>query len=197
VFREAGVRFVLISTIGGFLAEMEGIMSDPINPYAPPQTNITPAADPSQPHPLASPWRRLGASIIDSLIVMVIFMPVMWLSGYFTRAMQLAAQGRSWTPEALLWAVFGLVVVVAVNWSYLARGQTIGKSLLQLRIVRKDGSPAERTHIILKRLLPVQIVAQVPFIGSLLVLVDSLCIFRAQRNTLHDDIADTKVVDLR
>lgn len=176
---------------------MERIMSDPINPYAPPQTNITPAADPSQPHPLASPWRRLGASIIDSLIVMVIFLPVMWLSGYFTRVAQLAMEGQSWTPEALLWAVFGLVIVIGVNWSHLARGQTIGKSIMQLRIVRKDGSPAERTHIILKRLLPLQVIAQVPYIGGLFAFVDSLCIFRAQRNTLHDDIADTKVVDLR
>ncbi len=176
---------------------MKEIMSDPINPYAPPQAEIFPATDPSQPYPLASPWRRLGAAIVDSLIMMVIAVPVMWLTGYFGRTTQMAIEGRSWTPEVLLWAVFGLGVMVAVNWNHLARGQTIGKGILQLRIVRKDGSPADRTHIILKRLLPVQIAAQVPIIGSLAVLVDSLCVFRAGRNTLHDDIADTKVIDLR
>jgi uncharacterized RDD family membrane protein YckC len=176
---------------------MKEIMSDPINPYAPPQAEILPAADPSHPYPLASPWRRLGAAIVDGLIVGAISMPLMWLSGYFTRATQMALEGRSWTPEALLWAVVGIAIMVGINWNHLAKGQTIGKGLLQLRIVRKDGSPADRNHIILKRLLPVQIAAQVPVIGGLAVLVDCLCIFRGQRNTLHDDIADTKVVDLR
>lgn len=171
-------------------------MSDPINPYAPPQAEILSATDSSQ-APLASPWKRLGAAIVDGLIIGAVSVPVMWLTGYFSRAKQMAMEGRSWTPEVLLWAVFGLGLMIAINWNHLARGQTIGKGLLQLRIVRKNGSPAERNHIILKRLLPVQIASQVPIIGSLAVLVDALCIFRGQRNTLHDDIADTKVIEVR
>lgn len=121
----------------------------------------------------------------------------MFLSGYFQRTMEAAQRGVSWTPEALLWAVVGIVVVIAVNWTFLGRGQTIGKSALKLRIVRKDGTPADRARIITRRLLPIQLIAQIPFVGGLVGFIDCLCIFRSQRNTLHDDIADTKVVDLR
>ncbi len=170
-------------------------MNDPINPYAPPQSNIVPAGNPDEVQRLASPWQRLGASLLDTLIVMVVFLPIMWLSGYFTRTMERAGKGGSWDPEQLLWAVIGFAIMLALNWSHLGRGQTIGKGIVKLRIVRKNGAPAERSHIILKRILPLQLIAQVPLLGALICFIDSLCIFRSQHNTLHDDIADTKVID--
>ncbi len=64
--------------------------------------------------------------------------------------------------------------------------------------MRKNGEAVSRNHIILRRMLPLQILALIPNnVGTVLVLIDSLFIFRSARNTLHDDIADTKVVDLR
>ncbi|OYW72660.1 MAG: hypothetical protein B7Z37_24220 [Verrucomicrobia bacterium 12-59-8] len=170
-------------------------MNDPINPYAPPQSNIVPASNPEDVKRLASPWQRLGASLLDIVIMMVVFLPIMWLGGYFTRTMERAARGVSWDVEQLLWAPVGFIMMLALNWSHLGRGQTIGKGLVNLRIVRKNGAPAERSHIILKRILPLQLIALVPYLGKLFSIVDSLCIFRSQHNTLHDDIADTKVID--
>jgi uncharacterized RDD family membrane protein YckC len=172
-------------------------MNDPINPYAPPQANIIPESNPDQAQRLASPWRRLGAALLDSIILMVIFMPLMWVGGYFARSMERAAKGQSWDMEQLLWSAVGFGIMIAINWNHLGRGQTIGKGVMQLRIVRKDGASADRQLIILKRLLPIQLIALVPYLGGLFALVDSLCIFRAQHNTLHDDIAATKVIDLR
>ncbi|WP_395751626.1 RDD family protein [Prosthecobacter sp.] len=171
-------------------------MNDPVNPYAPPQANIIPAV-PEVNQTLASPWRRLGASVLDSLISSVIMLPLMWFGGYFARTMERASHGGgSWSPEQLLWAPVGLLVMLALNWGHLGRGQTIGKGVLGLRIVRKNGTPVERSHIILKRLLPVQLIVMIPCVGAIFALVDALCIFRTQHNTLHDDIADTKVIDL-
>ena len=79
---------------------------------------------------------------------------------------------------------------------FLQHGQTIGKKLVAIRIVRKDGKPIDAIRIITHRILPVQLAGQVPCVGSLAVLVDALLIFRTDHNTLHDDIADTKVVVL-
>lgn len=172
-------------------------MSEPINPYAPPQANIIPDATDAQNQRLASPWRRLGANILDTLILLLISSPIMWLSGYFSRTMERSAKGISWAPEQLLWSAVGFGIMVALNWNHLGRGQTIGKGIMQLRIVRKNGTPAERQHIILKRILPLQLIVQAPYLGSIFALADALCIFRSAHNTLHDDIADTKVVDLR
>lgn len=167
-------------------------MSD-LNPYAPPQADLTPAGGPGA-QPLASPWIRLVAQIVDGLIMMAVVLPLQFLTGYFQRSMEAAAAGNPVTPESLLWTPVGIVIALAINWNFLLQGQTVGKKVMKVRIVRKDGSPAERNWIVIRRLLPVWIASIVPVIGGIAVLVDALCIFRAQRNTLHDDIADTKVV---
>lgn len=172
-------------------------MTEPFNPYAPPQSNILPAGNPDEVQQLASPWRRLGASILDSLILMLVFLPLMWFSGYFTRLVEQAHKARSYTMEQLLWAALGFGIMIAINWNHLGRGQTIGKGIMELRIVRKNGTPAERSHIILKRILPLQLIAQLPILGGIFAFVDALCIFRSRHNTIHDDIAETKVIDLR
>ncbi len=175
-------------------------MSDSINPYAPPQVDILPPVDPSKNERLATPWRRLGASMLDTLILLAINLPLMWITGYFTRVYQLAAQGNASAVglEQVVWSAVGLAIMVMVNWNHLAVGETIGKRALGLRIVRKNGEAAGRNHIILRRMLPLQIVALFPYnVGTVLVLIDSLFVFRSAHNTLHDDIADTKVVDLR
>jgi uncharacterized RDD family membrane protein YckC len=160
-----------------------------LNPYAPPQADVTPQILPGS-MPLASPWIRLAAQIIDTIIASILIAPIMFLTGYFGR---LAESGGGFNLEMMLWAPIQLAIVVAINWTFLLNGQTIGKKLLKVRIVRKDGSAIDRNRIITHRLLPVWLVSNIPFINFAL-LVDALCIFRAGHNTLHDDFADTKVV---
>jgi len=161
------------------------------NPYTPPQV------DPLQPFagtsalPLASPWIRLAAAIIDAIIIMAITVPAMFLTGFFSR---MGGGMFSHLGERVIWAVMGIAIYVGVNWVFLQNGQTIGKKVTGIRIVRKDGSPIDAIRIITHRILPVQLAGQVPCVGSIAVLVDSLLIFRTDHNTLHDDIADTKVV---
>ena len=48
--------------------------------------------------------------------------------------------------------------------------------------------------IIFKRMLPVSIASAIPIIGSFLVLIDTLMIFRSDRRCLHDLIAHTQVL---
>ncbi len=167
------------------------------NPYSPPQTEpLQPMHDPSA-RQLASPWIRLGAQLIDGIIIMVVTLPAMFLMGYFNRTItnqKLGGGMFGMIGEQLLWALAGIAIYIGINWVFLQNGQTIGKKLASIRIVRKDGSPIDAMRIITHRILPVQLAAQVPCVGSLAVLVDALLIFRDGRNTLHDDIADTKVV---
>jgi hypothetical protein len=57
----------------------------------------------------------------------------------------------------------------------------------------RTGSILPVGEILLKRYLPIWIVAMIP-LGGLLILVDVLMIFRQNHRCLHDDIADTVVV---
>lgn len=70
-------------------------------------------------------------------------------------------------------------------------GQSIGKRLMRIRVVRTDGSAASVWRILLLRnLLPQLINAGC----NLFSLVDALLIFTRERRCLHDMMADTLVV---
>ncbi len=166
------------------------------NPYAPPLTNPIPdfTGDPSQ-QPAAR-GSRLAASLLDALIGSAITLPIAYLTGYWQRMMAQENPGffKLPTPEELLWVGIGMVVVIVINWTFLQRGQTIGKKALRIRIVRKDGSPVAAQRIITHRMLPLQIASAIPGLNVVFPMLDALLIFRKDRNTLHDDIADTKVI---
>jgi len=168
-------------------------MSEPFNPYAPPQANVIPAPVAGNELPPASRSHRLLASLLDTIILMVVLVPLEWLAGAFNRLQQASLLN----PESILWSAVGFGIWVLMNWTPLLDGQTIGKRVLKIKVVRKDGSPCDRKHNILWRMLPIQVVVLVPVIGMLVALADCLSIFRSSRYTLHDDVAGTKVVDLR
>ncbi|MCB1208292.1 MAG: RDD family protein [Verrucomicrobiales bacterium] len=168
-------------------------MSD-TNPYAPPQSDVSAIPMDGSEQPLAQKRTRLFAQLIDGLINAAILFPLQYLTGAYHRIATAAQAGQTLTMDAIVWALIGVGVYLALNWRLLTQGQTIGKRAMGIRIVSKDGTPTDRKNILTKRLLPLWLAAQVPYIGMVIVLVDTLCIFRAGRNTLHDDLANTKVV---
>jgi uncharacterized RDD family membrane protein YckC len=96
--------------------------------------------------------------------------------------------------------VVGFVVILAVLATlgvlvyqmYLAQyGQSIGKRMRRLRVVRNDGSPVSLGRILLLRNFVPAIIGS--FCG-LFGIIDALTIFSNERRCLHDLLADTKVV---
>ena len=135
---------------------------------------------------------RLGAAIIDMLIVMVITLPVAYLLG----ALDYTETGEE--PSLMLTLVvgaFSIAVFFALNRKLLAQnGQTIGKRFNNIRIVRLNGDKPEFKHLVIKRYVPYFGFGYVPLIGGILSLVNVCWIFGAPSRCLHDYIADTKVV---
>jgi uncharacterized RDD family membrane protein YckC len=83
----------------------------------------------------------------------------------------------------------------AVNLMLLHRyGQTIGKRIVRIRIVRPDGSRCSTPRLVFARWLPMTVLFVVPLLNYVIWLVDVLMIFRADVRCLHDHIADTIVV---
>ena len=93
---------------------------------------------------------------------------------------------------------FSLLLVQIIMVSM--RGQTIGKRLLGIRIVRfGDGSNPGFVRAWLLRSLGVGLIGTLaalilPMLGNVFSIVNYAFIFRADRRCLHDFIADTKVV---
>ena len=81
-------------------------------------------------------------------------------------------------------------------WPLVTRGQTIGKLLFKLRIVRTDGSKVDPLRMLGLRYGVGALTGVVSGVSMIYGIIDGLLIFRESRQCLHDTIADTKVIKL-
>lgn len=160
---------------------------DNANPYAPPTARVDDIAPVYEERELAERLTRLWAYLIDTAVLLVIAVPLMFLFGGFSESPGLG--------ETVRQTVIGMGVFLALNGVLLARhGQTFGKRLMKIRIVRSNGVRASLGHLVGLRYLPLWLVSAIPFVGAAVGLVNALLIFRDSRKCLHDNIADTIVI---
>ena len=148
---------------------------------------------PVSPEELAGRWARLGAALVDGVLVGVAGSVIMIPSGLMARAMQQ-------DPTAMLWqSVIGMALYALINARLLASsGQTVGKRLLHVRIVD------HQTHqvvpvwnsLALRYLLFAGVPALLldPTLGIGVLLLDIVFIFGKDRRCVHDLVAGTIVV---
>jgi uncharacterized RDD family membrane protein YckC len=139
---------------------------------------------------------RLFASLIDTLLSGSI---VIGISSYFAGSFAtMVAWQKTLSPlQSFEESVGDFALFLILHGYLLARnGQTIGKWVCGIRIVRADRSKASLWRILVLREMPFVLLAAipVPYMFSVLAVVDALLIFRKSRQCLHDQIADTVVV---
>ena len=160
------------------------------NPYETPLSNLE--NDEENSVALASRGSRFLAALIDGLIGLAIAAPFWLLSGMWDF---IAAGATAPLTYILAGGVYGFIGFVLVHYYFLNKnGQTVGKKVLKIRITGTDDQLRGAPQLLAKRYLPVTIVSIIPLIGSLLMLVNLLFIFRKDRRCVHDLIAGTKVV---
>jgi uncharacterized RDD family membrane protein YckC len=162
-----------------------------VNRYAAPVAHVEDVARPQEVLELAGAGARLGAFLIDLIVLM-------FAGGVCGALLAALGMGRVLPKLAFGNGVslgFTLVIFLLINGALLARsGQTVGKRLLKLRIVRRDGSPADFARLFGLRYALGWLIGMVPVAGAVYFLVDSLLIFGQARRCLHDRIAGTIVV---
>lgn len=166
-------------------------MSDEdFNPYEAPKSDLATDRDDADMQ-LAGRFRRLAAVLLDTLFRLLLIVPVFWFSGYFTRAMA----GKTSALEEVVWTFAALLLFLGSQVYPLHRwGQTWGKRILGIRIANLDGSKPDLWSLLGIRYGLFEFSVQLPFLGPLLNVVDSLMIFRGDRRCLHDLVAGTRVV---
>ena len=164
------------------------------NPYAPPQATVQDVADPAVTSEAAGRGTRLVAVILDGIVFAVMV--------YIPMVVGIAMSGRPaivnghFNPMVMsgagsLLSTLGFIVWVSLTILFVSRnGQSIGKKMLGIKVVRSDGSRASLGRIFLLRNVVDTLLAVVPFYG----LVDALLIFGESRQCAHDKIADTIVI---
>jgi uncharacterized RDD family membrane protein YckC len=163
------------------------------NPYLPPKANVhsEPAQDSTQ---LASRKRRLAGAMIDGLIVG----GANSLYIYFTGQFALLSKGVTlpFAQQALNLLVFAGFFFVINGYLLYKNGQTVGKLILGMKIIRVDGAPTEIMNLAVFRYVPQWLVTLIPVIGGVFSLIDVLFIFRRDNRCVHDLLAGTEVVKL-
>lgn len=171
-----------------------------INPYAPP-ASFDPAPfsgqDGDDPEILADRGTRLGAVMLDGLIMTVAMLPAVILFSFYVWSTRIGA--RSGAGEGIFIMVLAMVIfgapLVIYQWYLTAtRGQTLGKKWLGIKIVKVDGSRLDFVSGVVLRSWVVGALGYIPYIGGIITLADCLMIFGDDRRCLHDKIAGTKVI---
>lgn len=159
------------------------------NPYQAPSAHVADVAS-SEDIELAGRGLRLGAALIDGVLAIFIALIVWYLvaPGMYTGV-------KPTFLQSLSVGLITLAIWIAINFTLLARnGQTFGKKMLNIKIVRSDATPSTVARIAGLRFLVPGLLTQIPVAGMVFWLVDSLFIFQESRRTLHDLIADTIVI---
>ena len=169
----------------------------------PPPRSLPPSTVPGS---LAERGARLLAATVDELLLLAVSLPM--IIGALPAMVSLVAGtadlGSFDTSSILRTLLHGpgtIITVLALiawciitAWLVAANGQSIGKRLVGIKVVRTDGSRASFARIFLLRNLVNGLPNLLPYVGWLYQLIDPLMIYQESRQCLHDKIADTIVV---
>lgn len=165
------------------------------NPYAPPQAVVQDVVDPAADILLADRGTRLGAALLDGLIVgLMVYAPLVVgvLVAGPTPADAGETPGLAGMGLAVMLALVGFVVWLSITIKYLkANGQSIGKKACGIKIVRRDGAAVSVSRVIWLRNVVNTLIGIIPLYGF----IDALFIFGEARRCIHDHLADTIVIN--
>jgi uncharacterized RDD family membrane protein YckC len=137
---------------------------------------------------LAGRLDRFWAALIDRGIFLAVI-----AAGIGVMAVKDGAAGIS---LAVTVGIAALAVLLAVQiWLLTAHGQTIGKRIIGLRIVKvSDMTNGGFVTNVLLRAVANAAISAVPLVGTLYFFIDPGFIFRDDRRCVHDHLAGTCVI---
>lgn len=156
--------------------------------YAAPEAELL--TETNQEDNLASRGARLGAAIVDGLLLGIISTVL-----FFTFGIMSFDGSQPGLGQLVLMFLLIVPVYLLLNGVLLHKyGQTIGKKLLGIKVVRMQDQKPSLKRLVLVRWMVIAFLGYIPLIGPVLGLVNILFIFGSEKRCLHDRLADTKVV---
>ncbi|WP_205697607.1 RDD family protein [Conexibacter sp. SYSU D00693] len=167
------------------------------SPPAEPAWGTAPSSPPPGPRPLAgaklASWpSRVGAAIIDALVLMPLL-----LGAYAALGIELdeeEASAVASSGDALLLGLWSAVLFAVYQCVLLLRwgGQTLGKRVVAIRVVRADGERLDLQTVVTRQVVMQAIPGSLFFVYSI---VDGLWPLADRENrAIHDAVAKTRVL---
>jgi uncharacterized RDD family membrane protein YckC len=125
----------------------------------------------------ASRWKRLAGAMIDSLISLIIFVPVMFAMGVLQQIS--SGEGMNLVQQVAFFVAAWAAFLILNGYLLLKLGQTIGKVVMSTKIVDLRGNTPNFGKLLVLRYLVLGIVTQIPIIGAWRV-SQMLCSFSAR-----------------
>lgn len=158
--------------------------------YSAPEASLISEAD-NEPE-VASRGKRLLASIVDAILIVLLTSPFIYFTGGYEQLFQGIDPSFGYS---LAIGLFGMFAFMGVNYKLLStNGQTVGKKVCGIKIVDLDNELPEFKKHILVRYLIYFMPGQVPIVGQLISMANILLIFGREKKCGHDYLAKTKVV---
>ncbi len=133
----------------------------------------------------ASVWTRLGAILIDTLLLLPFYIPIFAITGMLD-------EGGEMSPLAgiLFFFTFAGIIVFGL-WNTIVRmgktGQSLGRKFLHIAVLTADGEPIGIGKAALREIIGRWISGLICYIGYLIAFWDK------DRQMLHDKIASCYV----
>ena len=144
--------------------------------------------------------RRLLAWLVDAIIIGVVIVVVL-LCTSLSAIFNLIKEGTSLTLTlySLIELVqVGLVIEIIFILYYISipvrnHGQTIGKKMLKIRVVKDDGKDADFSTLFMRQAIAEQLLGALTF-GATFIVNALVALFRKDKKSISDVFANTKVV---
>jgi uncharacterized RDD family membrane protein YckC len=168
-----------------------------LNPYAPPSAQVLDI--PVDVVERADRLLRLAAWFIDWILWVLAIGPLtvgafLWLGSTMASSSETAIDTSVILIVSLVGFAF-LATWITLNCVFVYRnGQSIGKKMVGIKVVRADGSRASFARIFWLRNVVNYLPNLIPIVSFVYWLVDPLLIFGDKQQCLHDMIADTIVI---
>jgi len=141
-------------------------------------------------------WAPLGdrvlATLIDCVLAALIAIPVI---AVFTIATFFVPLGFF----SFVQVIISMAIYLGAFWLWNkdtlpTTGQTVGKKIMGVRIVRSDGYLADGNDLLIKRYGFFFVAPSIPFIGFLIGLANLIFLFIGPQQPLHDRVGGTRVI---
>jgi len=158
-------------------------------------------------YPLAGWWSRVGAVLVDGLLLLLPSIGAVIVFHQYTKTYYISANGSIGTQytshnpwiETVLWLGYVLIVMCRAGTH---NGQTLGKQAAKVRVIRNDGKPVDLKTVVVRegvgKGLPAALGALSPAVAVIALiyyLFDYLWpLWEPEKRALHDLLARTHVV---
>jgi uncharacterized RDD family membrane protein YckC len=140
---------------------------------------------------LAERGSRFLANLVDQMLVIGPWMVALFFGGVLAAATESEGAEAAGGLMGCMGTLLSLGLVGVQLYLVSQSGQSIGKRMVGIKVVRSDGSPCSLGRILfLRNVIPILVGFSCGFFN----LADAIFIFNEDRCCLHDKMADTIVV---